>query len=472
MMKKLILVFASLAFVINVYSQGIIFRDARFADVLNIAKNENKAIFIDIYTSWCGPCKALSKDVFPQSEVGEFFNTNFISFKADAEKSDDGKLIAKKFGVTAYPTLLFVNSDGELIYKFLGYRDVKGLLKEGEKAKLAYKSYPEIKELKLKYEKGESSRIFLNEYLLALDKCGLDGGQVLNDYFKTLNDNEFLDSLNISRIEKITLYNKQLINRLISLAVKLFNEKSLSKKDEGKLNRAIGKSMSNCLSSVAKSGNSEEFEEILLLKELFFTIPSNKNSIATASLGGGNIYVPSQLSRLDFYSSQKKWDKFTTIYDNYIDTLKSEYIKTKETRDLLEKGLKEKYDAALLSGNEKELKTIKSTSEMLKIFTGMDSYYISANMINNLEKYLTFSKVKKNDSFFDKVESHYLLLNDYYPSCKNATYIVSKLKELGKSKSAVKVLQIALEKGQNAIEVTADEISKCKEILSELSKYQ
>ncbi|MCK9303912.1 MAG: protein disulfide isomerase family protein [Bacteroidales bacterium] len=471
-MKKLILLCIPLTFVVNLYSQGITFRDKKFDEVISIAKKENKAIFIDIYTSWCAPCKALAKEVFPQTAVGEFFNSNFICFKADAEKTDDGKMIAKKYGVTAYPTLLFVNGNGELVYKFLGYRDEKGLLKEGEKAVIAYTLYPEIQKLKSRYETGENSREFLNEYLIKLDKCGLDGGMVLNEYLNTLNDIEIIDSLNVSRIEKINLYDRELTTRLINLAIKISKEKNLSKKDENKFNRAIGKSMSSCLTSAAKSGNSYEFEDILYLKELFFSIPANKNSIASASLGGGNIYVPSHLLRLDFYSSQKKWDKFTAFFDKYIDTLKLEYLKTNGIKEMLEKGLKEKYDAAVLSGNKEEMKSIKSTSEMMKIFTGMDSYYISANMINHLEKYFTFAVSQKDETFVNKVEEFYLFLNDFYPSCKNSVYIVEKLKEIGKNRSAADVLKIALAKGQNAIQVTADDIAKCKEMLSELSIYQ
>ena len=55
---------------------------------IELAAKENKMVFIDFYTTWCGPCKRMSKEVFPQQEVGEYFNRTFISLKLDAEKEN------------------------------------------------------------------------------------------------------------------------------------------------------------------------------------------------------------------------------------------------------------------------------------------------------------------------------------------------------------------------------------------------
>ena len=87
------------------FSQGINFvkEDMKWQDVLAKAKAENKIVFVDAYTSWCGPCKWMSKNIFPLKEVGEVFNSSFISAKIDMENGE-GLEIAKKYVVIkCYP---------------------------------------------------------------------------------------------------------------------------------------------------------------------------------------------------------------------------------------------------------------------------------------------------------------------------------------------------------------------------------
>ena len=76
----------------------------------------------------------------------------------DAEKSEDGKMVAKTFGVSAYPTFLFVNGDRELVYRFLGGKTMDMFVKEGEKAVDAFAAQPELKKYTKKYEEGNRDK--------------------------------------------------------------------------------------------------------------------------------------------------------------------------------------------------------------------------------------------------------------------------------------------------------------------------
>jgi thiol-disulfide isomerase/thioredoxin len=115
-----------LAFIVSFVSaqtaestEGINFEKGTWSEVLAKAKKENKYVFVDAFTTWCGPCKWMEKNVFPQAEVGTFFNKNFVNAKIDMEKGE-GIDLAKKYNVNVYPTYLYVNGDGELVHRLVG----------------------------------------------------------------------------------------------------------------------------------------------------------------------------------------------------------------------------------------------------------------------------------------------------------------------------------------------------------------
>ena len=113
---------------------GIQFTSARWTDILKKAKAENKVIFLDAYASWCGPCKMLQKNVFTQKSVGEYFNKRFINVKMDMEKGE-GPSLAQVYPLEAYPTLLFINGNGRVVRKAIGYMSADDLIDVGKSVK-------------------------------------------------------------------------------------------------------------------------------------------------------------------------------------------------------------------------------------------------------------------------------------------------------------------------------------------------
>lgn len=111
--------------------EGIQFENDTFQNILDKAKKENKLVFLDAFASWCGPCKLLERNVFPQKEVGEFYNKNFINSRFDMEKGE-GRDIARKYGINSYPSLLFLNGNGEVVFRGKGYMEVSGFLAMGK----------------------------------------------------------------------------------------------------------------------------------------------------------------------------------------------------------------------------------------------------------------------------------------------------------------------------------------------------
>ena len=109
---------------------GIQFQTKNLEEAKKLAQQENKLIFIDLYTTWCGPCKLMKKNTFPNPELGEFFNKNFISLYIDAEK--EGTELAKKFKIVNYPSFLFLDQNGELVQYEYGYYNAAQFLNIGQ----------------------------------------------------------------------------------------------------------------------------------------------------------------------------------------------------------------------------------------------------------------------------------------------------------------------------------------------------
>lgn len=113
---------------------GIQFTDVAWRDVLKQAKAQKKIIFLDAYASWCGPCKMLQKNVFTQKSVGDYYNSRFINVKMDMEKGE-GPALAQVYPLEAYPTLLFIDGNGRVMKKVLGYQSPEDLIAIGRSVK-------------------------------------------------------------------------------------------------------------------------------------------------------------------------------------------------------------------------------------------------------------------------------------------------------------------------------------------------
>lgn len=112
---------------------------ASWQAIVDQSKTENKPIFVDVYTEWCGPCKWMDQNVFNQAEVGEFMNREFINVKVDAEKGW-GVGFAKQYHVRAYPTYLFFDTNAEVVMTAMGSKPSDRFLNESRNALERFRS--------------------------------------------------------------------------------------------------------------------------------------------------------------------------------------------------------------------------------------------------------------------------------------------------------------------------------------------
>ncbi|GAB4039568.1 DUF255 domain-containing protein [Spirosoma gilvum] len=168
---------------------GIQFFKGSWQQALAEAKRQNKPVFVDVYTSWCPPCKRMAKEAFPNPKIGSKFNVHFINYQVDAEKGE-GIDIAKLYAVASYPTALYITPDGALIHRAVGYGGINGML---DQADLVLR-IPQLKATLAKGDKdfadGRRDPDFLKKYLAMRQSLGRPTSDVLDAYLATLSDSE------------------------------------------------------------------------------------------------------------------------------------------------------------------------------------------------------------------------------------------------------------------------------------------
>lgn len=212
----------------SVFSQGISFYEGPWKEAMEKAKKEDKLLFVDAYAKWCGPCKAMAKNVFTQQKVGDYFNSNFINLKLDMEEAD-GITFGHKYPVSAYPTLYFIDGDGKVIKMVKGGQQPDGLINLGVEA---LKNVDRSGDFSAKYDAGDRDYDLVFKYVKALNQAGKPSLKISNEY---LNSNpEITEDQKLSFIFEATvdadsrIFDKFLEDK--SKIIKLTDEKSYSSK--------------------------------------------------------------------------------------------------------------------------------------------------------------------------------------------------------------------------------------------------
>lgn len=188
-MKKIGLLFVVLVAAVAVMAQGIVFETGTWSELLAKAKETGKPVFVDVYTTWCGPCKVMSKDIFPLESVGKVYNESFVSYKLDAEKGE-GVDLAKKYAVRGYPTYLYLNPDGMVFYRFMGSMPEDAFLKRTQAALSESQDPRPISVWESEYPAHQSDTAFLRVYLKKRSKLSMSNVDLLDNYLKLIPESE------------------------------------------------------------------------------------------------------------------------------------------------------------------------------------------------------------------------------------------------------------------------------------------
>jgi len=192
-MVRYALIFIFLSLQLKASAQGINFFHGTFAEAKTEAAKQHKLIFMDCFTTWCGPCNRMARDVFPRQDVGDFYNEHFICCKMDMEKGE-GLDIAKQFVVKSYPTYLFLDADGSLEHRTLGSKPSENFIADG---KIAIDPKRNLHGLTVRFNSGDKDTAMLKQ--LASITSGIDNPlceKALSVYWTEIPEYQIIDQPN------------------------------------------------------------------------------------------------------------------------------------------------------------------------------------------------------------------------------------------------------------------------------------
>jgi thioredoxin-related protein len=180
--------------------KGVRFQDdLSWAAVKAKARAENKYIFVDGFTTWCGPCKYMKNSVFPQQESGDYFNSKFISVgvQLDTTKGDnafvrswykDAHALMEDYHIRAFPTFLIFTPDGRVVHRMVGSSTTakEFIARVSQSFDPEKQYYTQLK----KYKEGQRDSSFLRRMaIMARDAYDMKNAEAIaKAYFATQKD--------------------------------------------------------------------------------------------------------------------------------------------------------------------------------------------------------------------------------------------------------------------------------------------
>jgi thioredoxin-related protein len=187
-MKKISLLIISIFPLMLLAQDSIKLQHLTITEAVEVSKKEHKPIFYMCYASWCAHCNKMKSEVFKDSAVANFYNNTFVCAGLDMEKGD-GIEVKKKIGLRNYPTYIFIDSTGSILYRTGGEFKPKDLIAEGAKALIKENQLPYLKQ---QFENDITNPTTCLAYIMALRKGDADPTEPAKKYLATQTDKQLI----------------------------------------------------------------------------------------------------------------------------------------------------------------------------------------------------------------------------------------------------------------------------------------
>lgn len=249
---------------LSVFSQGIVFTSHNWKSVVVEAKKDDRLIFVDIFTTWCSPCRQMDKDVFSRTDVGAAYNKSFVNWKVDAEQQE-GEIVQKRYDVNAYPTFLFLEPSGQLIYKHIGMATAEDMIRMAHQVQ-EERNAQSIADWENDFNNHLQDTVFLYQYLQKRNKLQLESAAVFDAYISLLLEDDVLTRKRLVLIAD-THHPFPLDSRTFTRLMKTYNLIRNDQQLKDAIDKVIERSMRNSFHTAYRNHNIAEFELFLKWNE-------------------------------------------------------------------------------------------------------------------------------------------------------------------------------------------------------------
>lgn len=178
------------------------FRNLELDQVMEIAKEEGKIIFVTLSATWCAPCKQLKATTFQEPIVGRFYNDNFVNMYINCDiQKELAKQMKNEYGYSAFPTMLYLNADGKLIHKHVGAG-----MKPDEFVAIAQTAIDNkgLASYHERYTNGERGTNFIKEYVAVLGSVNESdkAAKVSADFLNSLTIEDLIEQENFNMMRR------------------------------------------------------------------------------------------------------------------------------------------------------------------------------------------------------------------------------------------------------------------------------
>lgn len=422
-MKKNILTF--LLFIIavnlNTKAQGIDFQDMPLEDALQKAKEEDKLVFVDFYTTWCMPCKVMDKKVYTLEEVGSIYNKSYVNIKLDAEK--EGSNAAKKYRISSYPSFLFLNPEGKVVYKETGMHPANDFIQLGKKAAASVHSDYSLEKLQAEFPNKQDSPLFLKIYFEKMMEYGQNPTYGIDAWLKAQNEIEEDD---VDMMEFLLKYKEYIL--LGSKGEEILKDNFDEYMDIA--TRSEEKDLEIFKVQIVK--NTRDFALEKKDPDLYKTFIEGFNKLPEKYKKRGNLLD----YKITYYALLKDVDSYKDIIETYVDSLM-----TDKSIDQIKKEDKSLFE------EKKEMLGSSYSPQVVQLYNDYKNGWISGNIVKNLyQKGKAYLKNVETKEEYKNLKSwvdygYELGTNSYYMDDLLADWYYKK----GKNKKALTMKKKAIE---------------------------
>ncbi|MCC6181589.1 MAG: thioredoxin family protein [Bacteroidia bacterium] len=375
--------------------KGIRFDHSSFSELKEKALSANKLIFIDAYTTWCGPCKFMAAKIFTDKAVADFYNANFINAKIDMEKGEGIKL-AEQYEVLCYPNLLFIDGNGKLIHRVAGSMEAQSFINLGKKAMQTDSTFSFFVD---KFESNKNNPEFMLKYIEARDNTCLYSDDIAKTYLEEQKEDALFSKPNwqiiLNHVNDLNDKTFKFIVEHKEKYIELFTKEAV----DSKIDIVLKSTLMQMIRS--KNFNEKEYDQ-LKMKIKTFSSPNTER-----------IFFESDLA---LFERQVKWDKYADLAIKYTDAY---YLNHSEVLNSISWNFYE--NITDVKALEKAEQWIKKACEIKNIYAYLDTY---AAILYKLKK-KDLALAKANEAIKKAKDDKYSA-DDY----KGTVELIEKIKAL------------------------------------------